>query len=306
MNKKGIASVLVIILVIAVGVISLGSWYYVTHQSQSPTISTSEPNPTSTTSGVSSTVPTFVPLAQLPSAPDFAPSLTTSTDIKVDSNYEVGDPNTNSGYFSIPSSSNLANIPYGNRNGFEIFKSVESHAYQGTPIYITNESKEYTLSYIGFKMSDRTLISKFEVEMGIDYIGSPPFSEKAAPLFASLAGIKPACACGPGLYLRRVGNSSLTFVEESQGVDWYSMDTPISLYNLPSHYCDDPNDEYCGVAINGLGQGNLRMHIYYTPNDKSGTFQLQLADLLFKDKNGNFIEPGAWNNFSNYYRANFQ
>jgi len=288
---------------------------------QTPTPIATKPSSTVSVSASSSiTIPSFSPLANLPPKPDFIPALVTSTDIRVDSHYQTDpsiespdyhaggyvDSTTDENYFLIPKSSNFQKRPYGGTN-FPIFKSVESHAYQGTPIYIANESSNYSLSYIGFKMSDHTLLSQLSVELGIDFMGGFEQSLNSPKPLANIFGMKTACACGPGLYLRRVGNSNLEFIKESDDVSWYTLKTPISLYNLPNAYCDDPNDEYCGVGTGaGLSGGNLRMHIYYVPNDKEGALQIQLADIILKDKDGNFVEPSTWDNYDHYYRAYLQ
>jgi hypothetical protein len=264
-------------------------------------------------------IPAFSPLTKLPKKPSFISVLSVSRDIGIDSEYEMDqdlswespdynramytDPKTNQNYYLIPKTSDPSTRQYGGTS-FPIFQAVASHAYQGTPLFIRDESKEYTLQYIGFKINDYTLLSHLSVQLGIDYMGGVE-KENNVSLFSALFGAKEACACGPGLYLREVGSSDLTFVEDSGDTVWYALKTPIALYNLAKSYCDDPTNEYCSVAIKDLAEGNLRMHIFYVPNDKEGVLQLQLTDVIVEDSSGNLVEPGSWNNYSNYYKAYF-
>ena len=280
----------------------------------------------------------FNPLISQPS-PSFIKSIKDAIDIKIDLHYEGDYEGFNAQYseFYTPKDSNerflsLSKIKklegeyiYGPEY-YSVFTSEESHSYQGTPIYLFNSNSKYSVSYIGFKINNRELISDLKVEFGIDYLSSSYYGieNKNSSIFAKIFGVETVYACGPGLYLRKVGDSNLTFVEESNGVTWYQLEKPVALYNLNLSYCDrdcksipnychnwadDPaecDDYWCceyNASISNLKNGNLRMHIYYQPNDKDGLLKLQMVSLILSDSEGSYYQPIMGENFNHYYRA---
>jgi len=208
---------------------------------------------------------------------------------------------------------------------FSVFTSQGSHSYQGTPVYLLNSNSKYTVSYIGLKVSERDLIGELKVEFGIDYSADDlGTTQQKTSVFTSIFGIQTAYACGPGIHLRRVGNSNLVFLEETNGIAWYRLEKPIALYNLRLQYsdqdcstmpvyCKDQVDDpeecsqyyscYYNAAITGLEKGNLRMHIFYRPNDKEGLLRLQVVNLILSDPAGVHYRAIMGKNFDHYYRA---
>ena len=168
----------------------------------------------------------------------------------------------------------------------------------------------------------RDLIGELKVEFGIDYGYYGVESKAKSSIFASIFGIETVYACGPGLYLRPVGSSNLTFVEESNGIALYRLEKSVTLYNLNLNYCNDPptpkpiycNNEaddpkecwdYCyyNASISNLEKGNLRMHILYKPNDRGGFLKIQMVNLILSDASGTYYQPTMGVNFDHYYRA---
>jgi hypothetical protein len=276
--------------------------------------------------------------------PVFLQNIKANADVKVDFHYD-GDytlqrdyfannyeyytpPGSNEKYLSVSKAKDRKEFTYGLQEYISIFKSQESHSYQGTPIYILNSNDKSTLSYLGFKMSDKSLVSELKVELGIDYNAQywTKADDEKSSFIASLLGIETAQACGPGIYLRKVGDSPLDFVQESDGILWYKLRTPIALYNLrltysdqdcstkPS-YCQDQYDDpqecakywtcFYNATIPDLTKGNLRMHVYYKPNDKEGLFKLQVANIILSNTTGAFSQATMGDGFDHYYRAYF-
>lgn len=339
--------ILVIILLVVAGCVvwfSLILKPAVTHKTTATPVPTQTPVPTP--------APTLAPVGILDSAsftplekqaiPPFIKNIRTSPIIKVGFHYD-GDytskndwsfdqqqfytpPGSSENFLVVSKVKNRQNFDYGSTNSLPIFKSEESHSYQGTPIYITNSYGKYSLSYLGFKINDASLISELSVELGIDYNAQDYDTAVKTNNFsiASLLGIETAYACGPGLYLRKVGNSALDFVQKSDGIMWYKLKTPISMYNLslqyadqdcskmPSYchnFADDPQDcdKYFGCYYNSkisdLSKGNLRMHVYYKANDKEGLLKMQMANLIVSDENGIYYQATMREDFNHYYRA---
>lgn len=274
--------------------------------------------------------------------PAFIKKITTATDIKIGFHYD-GDytskndwsfdqqqfytpPGSSEKFLVVSKAKDRKNFDYGSITSLPIFKSEESHSYQGTPIYITNSYDKYSLSYLGFKIDDASLISELSVELGIDYNAQYYDTTAKSNNFsvASLLGIQTAYACGPGLYLRQIGGSALDFVQESNGIMWYKLQKPVALYNLslqyanqdcskiPSYchnFADDPQDcnKYFGcyynAKISDLSKGNLRMHVHYKANDKEGLLRMQMANFIVSDENGAYHQAIMGENFNHYYRA---
>ena len=283
----------------------------------------------------------FVPLEKQ-AEPPFIKNISTAGDIKIgfhyDGDYKPEDTFTGevpAFYTPAGSSENFLNVSkvkdrdtfeYGSNDSLPIFKSEESHSYQGTPIYITNTGEKYSLYYLGFKIDDKSLISELSVELGIDYNADYWDSATKSNDFsvASLLGVQTAYACGPGLYLRAVGNAKLNFIQESDGISWYKLEKPIALYNLNLDYCDEDcstmptycknqadDPQACDVyyccaydaSIQGLQNGNLRMHVYYKANDKEGLLRIQMANFIVGDENGAYRQATMGEEFDHYYRA---
>lgn len=281
----------------------------------------------------------FDPLLSQP-CPSFIKSLEKAEDFKISFYYQSTYPGYMSGpdFFDVEQSLLLLSktkekkgkYVYGPEY-YSVFTEEGSHSYQGTPIFLLNKDSEYSVSHLGFKISDRDLISELKVEFGIDYRDSSPWpmakykeEKNEFSIFNFVIGAEEVYACGPGLYLRKVGESNLIFVEELDGVAWYQLEEPIDLYDLKLSYCDEDcssKPTYCNnmaddpeecwdysccfynVSIENLENGNLKMHIYYKPNDKEGFLGLQLVNLILTDSEGDYYQPAIGENFGHYYSA---
>jgi hypothetical protein len=240
-------------------------------------------------------------------------------------------PETNEKMLLVSKAKDRQNFDYGANNYLSLFKSEGSHSYQGTPIFVANTQDKYSLSYLGFKISDKSLLSELKVSLGIDYNAETwdNITTKNDNSFslASLLGIQTASACGPGLYLRRIGDEVLNFVEESNGVAWYKLQKPIALYDLRLQYSDqdcylmpnyckdqfgDPKECdkyfscYYNATIKDLSKGNLRMHVNYKANDKEGILKIQMANFIVSDQNGAYYQAEMGEYFNHYYKAYLQ
>ncbi len=334
---KGLKIGLVVVLIFALSAIYF--WFY-SRQNKTTNQNANQPpitqqNPTNPPPQQPSSQ-SFSPLSFAP-IPSFIKNLKSAEDIRVDFHYE-GDYTSPSAWqtpeFYTPEGStekflSLSKVKdrknkyaYGPES-FSIFTSQESHSYQGTPIYLLNQNSKYTVSYIGFKVSERELIRELKVEFGIDYLAYRLGStQEKTSVFASIFGIQTAHACGPGTYLRHVGDSNLVFVEEVGGVAWYRLEKPVAFYNLSLNYCDDPSApkpsycnneaddpsecwEYChyNASISNLASGNLRMHMLYKPNDKEGLLRIQMVNLILNDPAGMYYQATMGKDFDHYYRA---
>lgn len=288
----------------------------------------------------------FVPLEnKVP--PPFIKNIKDTTNIKVIFHYD-GDympqndwgwqpsqfytvPETGEKMLLVSKAKDRQNFDYGPINYLSLFKSEGSHSYQGTPIFIENTQDKYSLSYLGFKINDKSLISELKASLGIDYNAETwdnlPAKKESGFSIASLFGIQTAKACGPGLYLRRIGDEVLDFVQESDGVAWYKLRNPIALYNLRLQYsnedcsqkptycnlqADDPRecDKYFScfynAAIKDLSKGNLRMHVNYKANDKVGVLKIQMVNFIVNDQNGAYYQAEMGQYFNHYYKAYLQ
>ena len=279
----------------------------------------------------------FVALTQQ-AQPPFIDNLKNAQDVKIDLNYdgdysEENPPYVEPDYYTIQetgkkfvSLSKLKDRTGQYAYGPEyqsVFSSEGSHWYGGAPIYLSNSNSKYSVAYVGLKINDKDLISEMKVEFGIDFM-SIDMGQSKTPFFASLLGIDPVYACGPGLYLRQVGESRLVFVEESGGISWYRLENPVKLYGLHLSYCDQDcssKPAYCNnmsddpaecdkygccffnASVDDLAGGNLRMHILYKPNDKVGFLKLQMANLILADQSGVNYQPAMAKYFDHYYRA---
>jgi len=329
MNKK-------ILLLIALLIVlsAIGTWFYFSYLKEKlPTVpqqgtTDQKPEKIKTTE--------FIPLKSQP-LPAFIESLKNAEDVKMDFHYEGDYPG-----FSWPESEFYT--PEGGEEKFlsisklkerkdkyaygpeyhSIFNSEGSHWYGGTPIYLLNKDSKYSVSYVGFQINNRDLISEIKIEFGIDYFAEQNLGRSKSSIFSSIFGIESVYACGPGLYLRPVGDSNLTLVEQSNGIAWYRLEKPIALYNLRLSYCDEDCSlmpAYCpdwdevppecegyscchfNASISSLENGNLRMHILYKPNDKEGFLKLRMTNLILSDSAGTYYQPTLGENFDHYYRA---
>ena len=299
-----------------------------------------EPGETEDQKASSTELLEFITLQFPPPSPPFISSLDDAEDFKINFYYQ----NVYPGYMGTPDffdieESVLSLSKTKEKEGkyvygpeyYSIFTEEGSHMYQGTPIFLLKEDSKYSASYVGFKMSDRDLISELKIEFGIDYRGADSGHEPLArscneeaefSTFNFIFNIKPVYACGPGIYLRRVGESNLIFVEESDGIAWYRFENPIALYDLSLSYCDDPpypKPDYCqnrwddpeecwefcyyNASIENFENGNLKMHIFYRPNDKEGFLGLQVVNLILTDSTGAYYQPIMGENFDHHYRA---
>jgi hypothetical protein len=277
----------------------------------------------------------FTPLKS-PSSPPFIESLNNAQDVKIDLHYEGDYPGFSwpEPEFYTPAGSSekfLSLSKLKERSGEyaygpdynSIFNPEGSHFYGGAPIYLLDPKSKYTVSYIGLKINNRELISELKAEFGVDYMGEQIGKSKSS-IIASIFSIDTVYACGPGLYLRPVGDSNLIFVEESNGIAWYRLEKPVAIYNLSLSYCDadcssipenchfwadDPsecNNYSCcefNASISDLKNGDLRMHILYKPNDKEGFLKLQVANLILSGPAGAYYQPIMGKYFDHYYRA---
>ena len=331
MNKKFLLLITLLIIISAIGV-----WFYFSYPKEIQPPTTPQQGATEQKPEETKTAE-FIPI-KLQSSPQFIKSLNNATAVKIDFYYEGDYPG-----FSWPEPEFYT--PEGSDEKFlslsklkerkdkyaygpeyhSIFNPEGSHWYGGTSIYLLNKDSKYSVSYIGFQINNRDLISELKIEFGIDY-GDGGFGESKSSIFASILGIESVYACGPGLYLRPVGDSNLTFVEESNGIAWYRLEKPIALYNLRLSYCDEDCSlmpDYCpdynlaeppsgcevysccyyNREISSLENGSLKMHILYKPNDKEGFFKLQMVNLILSDSAGAYYQPVMGENFDHYYRA---
>jgi len=336
MNKNFLFLIALLILVSA-----FGAWFYLSYQPPQEKI---RPQISQQQDTIEQEPPKEVKIAEFsplksPQSPPFIKSLNNAMDVKIDFHYEGDYPSFGwpEPEFYTPEGSDkkfLSLSKLKERKGkyaygpeyHSIFNSEGSHWYGGTPIYLLSSESKYSVSYIGLKINNRDLISELKIEFGIDYLADRygGVGESKSSIFASIFGVESVYACGPGLYLRPVGNSNLIFVEESNGILWYRLEKPVALYNLSLSYCDqdcssipsfchnlanDPsecNDYWCcyyNTSISSLENGNLRMHILYKPNDKEGFLKLQVVNLILNDRAGTYYQPMMGENFDHYYRA---
>ncbi len=211
MNKK-------ILLLIALLIVlsAIGTWFYFSYLKEKlPTVpqqgtTDQKPEKIKTTE--------FIPLKSQP-LPAFIESLKNAEDVKMDFHYEGDYPG-----FSWPESEFYT--PEGGEEKFlsisklkerkdkyaygpeyhSIFNSEGSHWYGGTPIYLLNKDSKYSVSYVGFQINNRDLISEIKIEFGIDYFAEQNLGRSKSSIFSSIFGIESVYACGPGLYLRPVGD----------------------------------------------------------------------------------------------------
>lgn len=331
MNKKFLLLITSLIIII----FAIGLWFYFSYPKEvqpptPPQQGTTEQKPEETKTAE------FVPIKLQPSPP-FIKSLNNATDARIDFHYEGDYPSSSwpESEFYTPEGSNEKFLSisklkerkdkyaYGPEY-HSIFNFEGTHWYGGTPIYLLNKNSKYSVSFVGLQINNRDLISELKVEFGIDFKAEGNVGRSRSFIFASIFGIDSVYACGPGLYLRPVGDSNLIFVEESNGVSWYRLEKPIALYNLRLQYadedcstippyCQDRVDDppECGkywscfwnASINDLTKGNLRMHVLYKPNDKEGFLKLRVANLILSDLTGAYYQPTMGENFDHYYRA---
>ena len=262
----------------------------------------------------------------IPPVPSFSPlssSISSTQNIRIDLQYEepkysknVADYPQSTGTYTDPStgeqylllSKKINTSGYGDRE-YPIFQGVESHSYQGTPIYLSSVHNNQFLSYIGLKINDPSLISNIRVELGVDYL-TRPIIEKlgfVGNIFGKLVSwlsTKTVEACGPGIYLRNVGDSHITYIGAKDGISWFKLDKEISVSDIPLSYCNGGDCGGYNNIIEDLSGGNLRMHINYIPTGNKGILKIQLADAVFhNNQNGNYSEAYLDKSSSDMYRA---
>lgn len=339
MNRKILLLVLLLIIVSGIGTGFYFSYQKKIQSQSSPQQGIITPKPEEVQKPEEGKIVEFVPLKS-PPLPPFLKSLNEAKDVKIDFHYEgdYSDPSWPEPEFYTPEGSNekflslsktkreVGRYVYG-PDYYSIFKPEGSHWYGGAPIYLLNPDSKYSVSYIGLQINNRDLISDLKIEFGIDYLSRDSIGKSKSSIFTSIFGAESVYACGPGLYLRLVGDSNLIFVEESNGIAWYRLEKPIALYNLRLSYCDEDCSlmpSYCpdwaefppelsecegfwcchrNATISSLANGNLRMHILYKPNDQEGFLKLQIANLILSDETGNYYQPIMGKNFDHYYRA---
>ncbi len=305
--------------------------------------STPSPSPTATpTFAHAITTPAFQPVAAQPTAA-FLGSVKTDSRLRVSFYYE-GDagPDPNDGFYReqpwvmnqqgdhylvLPRDID-AQRRYGPTT-YSIFRSEESHSYQGIPFYIRGSSSGLSLEYVALKINNPALLASLGVEMGIDYEAEDDgdhLDRSPAPRSLLQQWLIPdaVCACGPGIYLKKIGESPLALSRRENEVLWYKLEEPIRLSELPLDYCrkvqkpaskeakskpnsaDDESEEeelaYC-PSIKDLAAGHLRLHILYKPAGHSGVLQIQALNFILHDSRGNYLQPEIGLNFDHYYKA---
>lgn len=283
--------------------------------------------------------PSFAALSA-PPVPEFLKDVTTANDLKVSFFYEGDERNANDDvfyaeqttipnkhgekYLLMPSSIDPAAYRYGPM-AFSIFRNQESHSYQGIPFSILSPQASYSLEYVGLKINDAKLVSNLSVEMGIDYMADSDGDASDSPasstsgLLQSWFSPTTVYACGPGIYMQKVGISRLAPVGQSGDVAWYRLEKPISLRNLSFNYCDKPNSKprktrkkypesmdrdegYC-PEVKDWTSGNLRLHVLYQPSGVAGVLQIQAVNFILSDSRSNYYQPTIGQNFGHYYKA---
>ncbi|MBZ5522119.1 MAG: hypothetical protein LAP21_07740 [Acidobacteriia bacterium] len=343
-----------IVIIVVVLLVAACGWYSFRHFRRAPAAVAAvppvqpvpgSPAPAAGAAGKIHTPP-FAPLT-VPVTPGFLNSVAITPDVKVSFYYE-GDERTptdeiwylekksiqneqGEDYLLMPSSID-PNKGYGPTE-FEIFKNQESHAYQGVPVSILNAGAKYSLQYVGLKINDPRFISQLDVEVGVDYraeddgdVLENPATPKASMSPLSAWFSPPVVyACGPGLYLRPIGESKLLTPQAENGVAWYKLEKPVALYNLPLDYCDKPagqseakkkpkarkedededdagDFEYCSPIKDFTG-GQLRFHVLYKPSGMEGPLQVQAVNFILQDEQGRYFQPTIGANYSRYYKA---
>lgn len=303
------------------------------------------PSPTATpTFHHAITTPAFQPVAAPPAAP-FLGSVKTDPNLRVSFYYEGDagpDPNDvfyneqpwvmnqqGDHYLVLPRAID-AHARYGPTT-YSIFRSEESHSYQGIPFYIRGSSTGLSLVYVALKINDPALVADLRVEMGIDYNAEDDGDhlDRARPpqgLLEQWLVPDVVCACGPGIYLNKIGESALRVARREGDVMWYRLEKPVFLGHLPLDYCgkaektasstathkpDSQDDEdgleedysgYC-PSIKNLAAGHLRLHILYKPAGNTGVLQIQALNFVLRDGRGNYLQPEIGLNFDHYYKA---
>ncbi len=227
-------------------------------------------------------------------------------DAIVDSTGIYIDPSTKDQYFLLLNKINQSS--YGGYN-YDLFKGEESHSYQGTPVSLSTIHNNQSLSYIGFKINDPSLVAGMNVELGIDYQAGPvpkPLSFLGT-IFSELGSwlsTKIAEACGPGIYLRPVGSSPMTYVSTSNGISWFKLDKEISVSDLVVNYCTGASCDDGNIGLKDLSNGNLRMHVSYAPAGVTGTLKIQLSNAVFHNQqDGTYVQASIGSGSADIYRA---
>jgi len=198
-----------------------------------------------------------------------------------------------------------------------IFQSQGTHWYGGTPVIIGKSKKQYTLSYIGFKINGVNSLGDLIVEIAVDFAAdrSGFLNTPKKGWWAQLLNlvITKTYACGPSMYVRIVGITKLSFFKETNGIRWYELTTPIPLYNLSSAYCDEDDikemmkeegisEEEAQVYCPKLINGEIRMHIDYIPK-MPGQLLVEVAAIVVKDENGDYCQVKLVKGATDAYRA---
>lgn len=151
---------------------------------------------------------------------------------------------------------------------------VPSHfyPYEGTSIRVEPLSKSLYLSYIGMRINNRQLVSKFNIQF--KKITKSDMEEESDPKETSFLNniieniFQNAYACGPYFGYELTGNSELNFIREENGISWFKLLEPIDLSQRPT-----------------------MMQLYYLPNHLKGKLTIELATMVLSDGNGNYLSP---------------
>jgi len=354
------AKTLVVAIFVVVVLCAAGAWYYLNRTSTVATTpkpspraanvqptSSAQPSPAASPAAGAQVqpidTPTFAALST-PPVPGFLKSVATASDLRVSFFYEGDERSADEGGFYIeqttipnkqgekyvlmPSSIDPVAYRFGPM-AFSIFRNQQSHSYQGIPFSILNPQAGYSLEYVALKINNAALLSNLSVEMGIDYMADSDGDASDTPpspttgFLESWFSPSTVYACGPGIYLRQVGNSRLLPMEQAGDVSWYRLEKPISLRNLSLSYCDQPkstprkkgkkhaqsddDDDYsafcAGIALKDLTAGNLRLHVLYQPRGAAGVLQIQALNFILSDSQANYYQPTIGQNFAHYYKA---
>jgi hypothetical protein len=168
----------------------------------------------------------------------------------------------------------------GEKNAFLIHKNEEdaipvfgvpSHffSYEGTKVSFKDS---YMLYYVSLKLSNPELIKDLKIEFkeispeykksfsdDYDYIG---LIEKIIPS---------ARACGPLYDYVIVGESEFELIKKDGDVYWYKLKKPIFV-----------------------NTDTKMMQMYYKATGKEGLLTLKIEDMIFIDKNRNYVKPTYW------------
>jgi hypothetical protein len=139
---------------------------------------------------------------------------------------------------------------------------VPSHffPYEGADV----EFKDYfLLSYVGLKINNPKLIKDLKIELKkvetYQYGINNKYFEKLIPV---------VYACGPFHSYKVVGESEFSLIEEKEGIYWYKLKNPVFV-----------------------DKETTMIQLYYKPSGEEGKLSIQIADMVFTDKNKKLVRP---------------